>query len=181
MVVRHLYLILAAMNTLSKQDYLNLIRQHARPHANLDDLIETVRGRLPSDESEQRLRESMEAFLFDPASGRAGIIEIVTLAGGARALTRPGFNVDNWYYDRTAGVILINVRAGVHEALSSTLYQIYRGGPVALKCEDAADKFIEEGLGWFRSASSYGRPIKGPEVKLTAQERAVFGMQFMPY
>jgi hypothetical protein len=168
------------MTTLSKQDYLDLVRTYAKPQADLDDLLAIVLGRLPSDESEERLRAAMEAFLFDPASGRAGIVDIVTLSGGAQALRRPGFHVHNWYYDRVSGAILINLRAGVHESLSAALYKVYRGGQ-ALSQEDASEKFITEGLGWFRSASSCGRALKGPEVKLNAQEKVVFGPEFMPY
>jgi hypothetical protein len=121
----------------------------------------------------------MEAFCFDPELGRSGLLQIFPLEQAKEALDRPEFKTENWHYDRTAGVLLINLEMGVHEHLSAALYKAYKEPNTPWRIEQCAEQFIESGLGWFKSSSSYGRALKGKDVKLTFQETAVFGSNFM--
>lgn len=87
------------------------------------------------------------------------------------------FAVQNWHYDRTVQALLVNLRRGVHEALSAVLLQAYRPALVSHNPGTDAERFLDEGLGWFRSTSSLGRVLKGRKVRLTAQEQQAFGSQ----
>lgn len=164
---------------LTKQQYIDLVTSlAANPEA-----AESLHICLPTDEREERLKETLDCFGFDPSSGRSGILEIHPLSEAKAALTRENFSVENWHYDRTSGMLLINLERGVHEHLCARLYQIYKQGAstnwLGIKeTELMAEKAIDEGYCWFRSSSSYGRALKGDNVKLTAQERAVFGDMF---
>jgi hypothetical protein len=161
----------------SKEEYLDVMQSSCLNK--LEDHRVHVRSCLPREDREADLRDMMEAFAMDPDQGRAGILEIYRLVDVREALSRPEFKVENWQYDRTAGMLLLNLNAGVHEHLSAVLYRAYKGGPILAKQKEAAEEFISEGLGWFRSSSSYGRALKGKDVRLNFQERKAFGDQFM--
>jgi hypothetical protein len=172
---------MVVIELLSKSEYLERVRQRAAPGPNVDQRIAAVQRCLPTDESEENLRDTMDTFGFDPACGRAGLLEIVPLPSAKAALAREDFKVENWHYDRTAGCLLINLRSGRHESLSAALYTAYRAEDTfsRVEMERAAERFIDEGLGWFKSSSSFGRALKGKAVQLTVDEAAVFGTDFM--
>lgn len=137
----------------------------------------------PKPDQMQDLREMVEEFGLDPDGGREGLVEIYPLAEAHAAFGRSGFKCYNWHYDRVAGYVIMNLRKGVHEHLSAALWQCahpeFTQPFVSIdETEDMAEKFIEEGLGFFRSTASYGRAMKGKDVKLTAQEKTVFGIMF---
>lgn len=139
----------------------------------------SVKLALPTAERKKSLKDSCSAFGFDWKRGRSGIVEIHHLHEAKEALERPDFDIQNWHYDRTTECLLINLELGVHEHLSSSLYQCYVGPDAGeytsmKKQAEYAERFIEQGLGWFRSTASYGRAMKGSGVVLNAQERAVF-------
>lgn len=161
----------------TKEAYLDLVRSNAKQPLQ-ENLIDEVLLCLPTDARTENIRTSMEAFCMDPLLGRAGLLEIYPLNEIREALDRPGFKAENWQYDRTTGMTLVNLAMGVHESLSAALYRVYKG-PSTKKSAFVAEQFIDEGLGWFRSASSHGRPLKGKEVKLTFQEKKAFGTLFM--
>jgi hypothetical protein len=169
----------SSLSFLSKDEYIDLVRARAAAGPYLEERLTLVRSKLPSDEREANLRETMEVFQFDPKSGRAGLLQIVPLGSAKAALERDGFKVENWHFDRTAGCLLINLQGGRHEALSAALYDAYRGSEPTRNLATSAELFIDEGLGWFRSSSSFGRALKGSGVKLTSQEETVFGRDFM--
>lgn len=167
------------MNLLTQQDYLDRVASHLGASAD-PYCLKDLAVHLPSEESMARQRENLEGFLIDPQEGHAGLLELYDLADAQSALSRPGFKVQNWHYDRTAQVLLINLRRGVHEALSAALFRAYRPAPGRRRNhEEEAELFLSEGLGWFRSTSSLGRALKGEGVRLSAQERAAFtGIEF---
>ena len=137
----------------------------------------------PNEDEMTRIRELREDFGFDPNSGWEGLVEIYPLSEAKLALERPTFKVWNWQYDRITHHLIINLQKGRHEHLSSALWRLAHPEVgdryIGIKeTELNAEKFIEEGLGWFKSTASYGRALKGKNVKLTPQEKMVFGTVF---
>lgn len=150
----------------------------ARVAAHLSDedswLLDVVTCCLPSSKGMESLTEMLEGFLFDPSEGHAGLLEVHPLDEVHDALSRPGFKVHNWHYDRMAEVLLVNLKRGVHEGLSAALTHVYLPATRSLSQELAAERFISAGLGWFRSTSSCGRALKNPDVILSQRERDAF-------
>jgi hypothetical protein len=165
---------------LSTDEYLARVAEQIPASAEAEYRLDRIRSCLPSSKAMDRLRETLEGFLFEASSGHAGIVQIYDLRGVPAALNRKHFDVKNWHYDRTAAALLINLSRGVHESLSAALYIAYSADcDLYLDQSLAAEKFIDEGFGWFRSTSSYGRALKGKDVQLTAQERHAFsGVSF---
>lgn len=161
------------MGTLTRDDYISRVSAKVAG-GNAELKISDVVRCLPSDEAMARKRESLEAFQLDPDAGHDGLLIVVDLAEAKSLLGHCGFNTHNWHYDRIVGCVLVNLQRGRHEALSAALYRAYVDGSDSLSREDCAEKFIEDGLGWFRSAASIGRLLIGHNVRMTAQERAVF-------
>ena len=160
---------------LSRDDYLARVRANVAatdPEA-LDAAVQFIRWRLGSEKDDTRLRQGLEAFLLGPANGHSGLLELYDIGQARAALARTAFEFDNWHYDRTARVLMVNLRRGSHESLSGALYNAYRGRDAEHQVECAAESFISEGLGWFMSSVS-NRPLKAANVRLDAQEKVAF-------
>lgn len=159
--------------TISKESYLQKVRDLAvLSGEELHTCLANLTRYIGTAEEEARLAEIAEDFLVDVSKGYVGISLIVPLEGVYALLADDKFDISNWHYDRTAQCLLVNLRAGRHEALNAVLHRIYVGCnlPEGL----AAEKAIDEGLAWFKSSSSYGRMLIGQDVRMTAQERAAF-------
>ena len=156
---------------LSKSAYLEIVRATARPNPNLSERLEELDRILGGEEETERLRGIAEDFMIDVSKGYVGISVIVPLKS-VRSLLASDFEIGNWHYDRKAECLLVNLRRGRHEHLSAVLHQIYVN--TENNTERAAEKFIDEGLGWFKSSASFGRMLLGDGVRLTAQEKAAF-------
>lgn len=92
--------------------------------------------------------------------------------------------VDNWLYDRVTGIVVTNLGVGCHEGFAQVLYLLYTGKKEDVKKDmfkamrDDAALWAEEGMGFMLSTVS-SRIQKGANVKLSAQEKAVFrGYEF---
>lgn len=160
---------------LTRDDYLARVRLHVAatdPEA-IDDAVQSIRWRLGSEKDDARLKQGLEAFLLDPENGHPGLVELYDIGQVRAALARTAFEFENWHYDRTAKVLLVNLRRGSHESLAGALYNAYRGRDAEHQVERAAEAFITEGLGWFMSSQSR-RPLRGASVRLDAQEKAAF-------
>lgn len=160
---------------ISRAEYVARARTKAKKGLSQDALEERVSALLSvldTKEREVRVREIAESFLVDVEQGYEGILLIVPLSSVKKVLEADSFKAANWHYDRTAGVMLVNMNRGRHEHLSGVLHQLYVGTDPQI--ESAAEKFIDEGLGWFKSSASFGRMLKGENVKMNAQERTAF-------
>jgi hypothetical protein len=105
-------------------------------------------------------------------TGCVGLVVIVPLEAAAQVLTAATYDVWNWHYDRTTQHLLVNLQRCRHELLSANLHKIYVGSEQ--NTETAAERFIDEGLGWFKSSASRGRMLIGRNVTLTAPENLAF-------
>ncbi len=135
----------------------------------------------PSEERMNNIRNGMLAFCMDPRKGRDGLVEFYDISEAKKVLDDRNKNIYNWHYDRKASTLIVNLELGSHEHLCAALYNIYNNvdtGFIGKDFELAAEKFIDEGYGWFKSTQSYGRALKGKNVKLNTQEKRVFGNQF---
>jgi hypothetical protein len=140
-----------------------------------DEALRAIDRYIGTQEAVDRLREGLEAFTLDPTSGHVGMVEIYDLCNARAAMTRPGFVVCNWHYDRATRALLVNLRTGGHELLAATLFNVYSGRESWLNKEDGAECYVREGMGWAMStASRHRRPLRGRRVVLDAQERMVF-------
>lgn len=157
---------------ITKADYLSKVASLAKARPDLDERLAELGRVLGSDEDQARLKEMAEGFLIDVDNGYVGILLIVPLGQVHAILSSETFEVGNWHYDRTAECLLVNMRRGGHEHLSGALFKLYTGSDD--RTELAAERFIEDGLGWFKSSASYGRMLIGDLVRMTAQERAAF-------
>ena len=157
---------------LTRQDYLERVAARVTG-ARAQDRLDRVGSCLPTAEDEQRLREMLEGFQ-QSTNGYAGLLRVVDLAQAKAVFTEPGFTIQNWHYDRTAQVVLFNLRRGRHEALSAALTQAYLPDLATGNDDRDAEIFLDQGLGWFLSTSSLGRLLKGKQVQLTTQEKLVF-------
>lgn len=157
--------------TLSYADYLQRVTQASS---------EEAAGRLvrffPTPADEERIEGLLEGF-GESERGYPGLVHVYDLGQAKAFFESMPFAVQNWHYDRTAQALLVNLRRGVHEALSAVLLQAYRPALVSHNPGTDAELFLSEGLGWFRSTSSLGRVLKGQKVRLTAQEQQAFGSQ----
>lgn len=133
--------------------------------------LEELERILGGEEETERLQAIAESFLVDVSKGYVGISVIVPLKA-VRSLLTSDFEIGNWHYDRKAECLLVNLRRGRHEHLSAILHRLYVN--TDNKIETAAEKFIDEGLGWFKSSASFGRMLLGEGVRLNAQEKAAF-------
>jgi hypothetical protein len=157
---------------LSKPAYLDIVRAAAKPQPDLAERLEELDRILGGEEETERLRDMAKSFGgVDVSKGYVGISVIVPLKA-IHSLLASDFKIGNWHYDRKAECLLVNLRRGRHERLSAVLHQIYVN--TDNNTETAAEKFIDEGLGWFKSSASYGRMLLGDGVRLTAQEKAAF-------
>lgn len=150
--------------------------------------IEWLKAYLNNKEKTASLLKSMEAFQIDPANGREGLLVIYPLsevkaifdiADNPKYGDLPYFDLNNWVYDRVLGYVLVNMDMGSHEQVLALLAQAYtpelKRGYIGMKeMADYAEVYIEKGYGWKCSAGSYGRILKSPSVKMTAQEKMVF-------
>jgi hypothetical protein len=166
---------------LPREAYLARVRENLPATVSddfADDAVESIRWRLGSESEDRRLKQGLEAFLLDPEGGYAGIVEIFDIGQARAALARHPYNIENWQYDRTSRAVLVNLRRGSHESLSGALFNAYRGHDAEHRFEHAAEQFIADGLGWFKSSVS-SRPMKAASVRLDAQEKAAFrGVEF---
>lgn len=157
--------------TLSSNHYLQRVAQVAGPEA-----AQRLERFLPTQADLERIRELLEAFGEQPP-GYPGLVKLYDLAHVQPALAQPPAMLLNWHYDRTVQVLLVNLRRGVHEALSAALLATYQPTLVTGDVAVDAERFLEQGLGWFRSTASRGRALKGEGVALNPQERLAFGSQ----
>lgn len=85
--------------------------------------------------------------------------------------------MDSFIYDRTTGIVILNISRGGHESFTAGLYQLYTPeflGFRSMKEDDRnAEQFIEEGMGIVLSSRA-SRPMKSKNLRLTAQEKIVF-------
>lgn len=80
---------------------------------------------------------------------------------------------DNWVYDRPTKTLLVNLKRGSHEGLTSHLYEIHKGERISIGSPDNSESYLNEGLGFFlSSASSFA--TKGEGIRLNAQEKIIF-------
>lgn len=156
---------------LTYEDYLARVAQAASPER-----AAAVERFLTSPAERERLQGLLEAF-DEGEQGYPGLVHVYDLAQTKSFFEQLPFAVQNWHYDRTAQAVLVNLRRGVHEALSATLLKVYRPELATPDHTKDAERFLDEGLGWFRSTSSLGRVLKGKKVRLTAQEQQAFGRQ----
>lgn len=160
---------------LTREEYLHRVRRALPAHhaVRASEIVEGLRRRIGTLEDEEHLRRDIEAFLMDPEAGHVGVLEIYDIEHVRAALSRPGHQVHNWHYDRSTRALLVNLRRGSHERLSAALYDAYIGAVKGEDGETSAERFIAEGLGWFRS--SVGRAaLRARLVILDAQERMAF-------
>ena len=159
---------------LSKAVYLQRVTARARTQPCAEERLARLAALLGTPAEEARLLELVtELAGQDPARGHEGLCVIVPLESARGWLHHPTFTVRNWHYDRTAASVLLNLKRGRHESLSAVLHQLYVNSMD--DTATAAERFLDEGLGWFRSSTSLGRLLKGRAVRMTAQERVVFG------
>ena len=162
-----------AMNVpkLSSKHYLQRVAQVAGLEA-----AQRLERFLPTQADLERIGELLEAFGEHPP-GYPGLVKLYDLSHAQAALAQPPAGLLNWHYDRTTQVLLVNLRRGVHEALSAALLATYQPtlatGDVAVD----AERFLKQGLGWFRSTASRGRALKGEGIALNPQERRAFESQ----
>lgn len=163
---------------ITKQDYIERVLAKMKPRPDDPTCVERhLDICLPSDERMSSLTETMELFGLEPKDGRDGLLLCADISEAKSVLTGVKY-LHNWQYDRTTECLLINLNMGRHEHLSALLYKAYTG-EWGVSTYDAAELFITQGLGWFRSTTSHGRALKGRHVTINAQERAVFGDTWM--
>lgn len=88
--------------------------------------------------------------------------------------------MDSWIYDRATGTVILNVDRGAHESLLAKLYACQTGAELGMtitETDEMAERYVIEGRGFFLSSQAR-RPLKSKNVRLTAQEKAVFGTDF---
>ena len=160
---------------LSREDYCASLLAHDVSQ----EAAESVLRLLPDEARAADLREALEAMTPERLEqGYPGLLIMARLNGVDAWLRNPTVKLFNWHHDRTAGVFLGNLKRGVHEALSAALLRAYQPDLAnGYYDADDAEAFLEQGLGWFRSSSSYGRMLKGENVVLTAQEKLAFRSQ----
>ena len=160
---------------LSRDEYLDRVRANvsAKDAEAADDAVESIRRRIGTEKEDARLKRGLEAFLLDLDGGHAGLVELYDIGQVRAALSRTAFGLDNWHYDRTSRALLINLRRGSHESLAGALFNAYRGRDAKRHIEQAAEFFVNEGLGWFMSSQAH-RPLKSARVRLDAQEKVAF-------
>lgn len=156
---------------LSYDDYLARVGHHATPEA-----VDGVRRFLTSKADRERLEEMLEA-MHGGEQGYPGLVHVFDTSQIKAVLEHPPFAIQNWHFDRSAGALLVNLRRGVHEFLSAALLHAYRPDRATGNCGVDAERFLDEGLGWFKSSSSLGRVLKGAGIVLTAQEKRAFSSQ----
>ena len=160
-------------SSFSPAEYLRCVSERAGVSADSPTLCGLERLFL----SEQRLEAlllQLEGFGVNPGQGHPGLLKVCTLPQALVLFSNPHFQINNWHYDRTAGVVLVNLKRGVHESLSAQLLAVYQPSRTTPSVEENAERFIDEGLGWFVSSSSIGKLLKGPNVSMSAQEKTVF-------
>jgi hypothetical protein len=155
----------------SKDAYLAKVLALAKPQPELQDRLSEIKRILGSAEETERLKDIVESFLIDTSEGCEGITALTPLEHVHKVLTSE-YKIKNWHYDRKAECLIINLRRGRHEHLSALLHQIYVNTDDTVVT--AAEKFIDEGFGWFKSSLSSGRALCGKYVKFTPQEKAAF-------
>ena len=123
----------------------------------------------PDADDKRRLEIEVEEGMRSTLKGR--IPEFIAL-NDIPARAAEG-NYGYWLYDRNTKTWLIGLSKGTHEHLAGTLYGIMVEGKVsAWGIETAAEKYIEEHLGFFVSgAMNMYIPIKDDGCILTAEEQ----------
>lgn len=169
-----------SFDRVSRSDYVARVRAAALARTrgeplnieSVDSDLDALIRLLGTDDDQERLRDITESFLVDTTRGYVGLLVIVPLEHVHAALTSNHFQASNWHYDRRARCLLVNMRMGRHEHLSALLNRLYQGS--LDDTEGSAERFIEDGLGWFKSSASFGRMLIGEGVRMDAQERAAF-------
>lgn len=159
---------------MERQQYLNTVSQ--RSGFSLDsEPMRSLALLLPTDEEHQSQVDCLkDGFMLDPHSGHPGLVIYASLPEALKLFENPSFSIDNWHYDKTAGVVLINLRRGTHEFLSTALLALYLPSNASENQDKDAESFLHEGLGWFLSSSSFGKLMKSKNVSMSAQEKRVF-------
>ena len=145
---------------------------------NLTEKLALLNDNFPNNNELENIIEHAECFLIDWKNGYLGIPEFYPLEEIKHFFSKTEREVHNWFYDRKAKVLLVNLRMSCHENIAAKLYNLYANklnDPRSIEqIEDAAEALIDEGLAWFKSSSSYGRVLIGKNVKLTADEKLAF-------
>lgn len=161
----------ASEGFLTGSQYLERVSERANQGADVHANLRLLSSLVGNEEDIARKTRGALAFGVSVEQGYEGLPVFVPLSV-AKRFFESSFNIYNWHYDRTAGVLIANLSRGRHEHLSGLLYSLYSG--ITCDVEDGAEKFIEFGYGWFKSSASFGRMLIGGSVVLNAQERAVF-------
>lgn len=170
--------------------YLQRVRESAKAvDANeytVDNAVELLGICWDLDRTKVWLDEKRELYDMKPADhpmfikmpGNALFYEL----GEAKAAIENDDLMDSWVYDRTTGIVILNMNRGAHESFTAGLFGLYKGTvdfKARWQIEDESERFLTEGLGFFLSSALY-RPLKGANTRLTAQEKRVFqNQQFM--
>ena len=152
-------------------DYLKIVESTSCVDSNSSFAFKSLKRILGSEEDLARIKEMADCFCIDVSKGYEGITLIVPLSK-VDSFLNSDTTIFNWCYDRLAGCLVANLKRGVHEYMCGNLYNLYLGQD--LEVGHAAEKFIDDGLGWFKSTASLGRMLIGERTKMNTRESVAF-------